>query len=274
MKYEVSDISDEDIQKFAFERIEELYAQGLADRRLIASEMNFGQHRDRHFTVKTFGNEMTTGIRAHRMNGNTQGLSYNEYYSDWRTRVLSALSSSSVPSYLRLSFLGTAEVLVGEEYEYASDEQITEVALKTFDTTLEQLLTIISKLPIVNNKGSAQNHTLSAELIEHNGRPRLAIVVDGQRFIAKKGLRPGYPPSKVAKKLFATPDKTLKKEALGLGKTRRMSDIAQEIGFRGLVHEKLLVATIDSLRLRTSVMLTADEKEIIGHECQSLFDME
>lgn len=271
--------NEDEMRKFNAELIEGLYSEGLVRRGIIANEMEFGRFRDRHFVTKTFGNESPDGIHADRMNGTTGGLSYNEYYHQWRERVLQSLSSSYVSSYLRLSFESVPSLLIDEKYRHAYGDTIMEVALKTFDDTLEKLLGIISKLPspagaLPTKMETGVGHILKAELIDRDGQSWLVLMLDGQRWVAKKGLRKGFAPDKVAKKLFKSVEKTVSRESIGIGSKRRMSDIAQEIGFKGMVHKKLLVASVGTLRLHHEVNITTDEMHVIQDECQELFNME
>lgn len=152
MDYKVYIPNDDELKKFNAERIEGLYTEGLERKNLVAKEMEFGQFRDRHFITKTFGSLAPGDIHAHRMNGNTGQLSYNEYYHEWREKVLSTLSSSTIPTYFRLSFASLPNVLVDEKYRHAYDGDITQMALEAFDKSLQGLLDIIKQLPDTSNR--------------------------------------------------------------------------------------------------------------------------
>lgn len=183
--------SNDELKKFTIEHIEYLYTDGLKRRSVVASEMEFGRLRDRHFITKTFGNEFPNGVHADRMNGNTGGLSYNDYYAEWREKVLGALSSSTLPNILRLTFLGVPELLVEKKYRDVYADTIMEVALKTFDNALEKLLDIIAMLPddnktepeTVSTSHGVFSITISGAVIK-NGR-RIKLPAQQSRLMAR-----------------------------------------------------------------------------------------
>jgi DNA-binding winged helix-turn-helix (wHTH) protein len=148
-EYTVNKISEDELAKFNKDFLVQRYEEGLRRKEIIVNEMSF-RRLHHSFEVMVLGNLTGGGYTPYKLNGATSQMSYNDFYKDWRETVMSALSASTIPSHLRLSFMTTPKDLIGSKYLHSDRDEIARMVVDTFNRVLEKLLEIISHIPDVH----------------------------------------------------------------------------------------------------------------------------
>lgn len=81
-------------------------------------------------------------------------------------------------------------------------------------------------------------------------------------------------PHKLLKSMVSHKGQELTKEQARLPSNLKMSNIVQGIGFKGLVHRKLLDSGMNTVMLREGVFINDQELREVLETCQDSFDVQ
>lgn len=250
-----------------------LYEAGTNLKRAMAQTlMAWRDHRS--FEIRLFGSSTTNRL--------THNLSYSGQYLTWRDSVLEALRSPKIPKYLMLEFMTTPDVLIEPCYESTSREAQFTKATANSNKALTTLLDIIKDLTQLKarepDQANAPTPPLAAlpmyDLRADMENRRLLIHAGMHTLVSKHRLAYNGNPHRLLKSMVSHKGQELTKGQVGLPANLKMSNVVQGIGFKGLIHRKLLDSGINTVTLKEAVLINDHELREILESCQDNFDMQ
>ncbi|HEU4966535.1 MAG TPA: hypothetical protein VFT53_03560 [Candidatus Saccharimonadales bacterium] len=249
-----------------------LYEAGMnLKRAMMQTLIAWGDHRS--FEIRLFGGSTT--------NRPMHSLSYSGQYCTWRDSVLATLRSPAIPKYSMLKFMATPDVLIEPCYESASRETLFTKATANLNKALTTLLDIIKELTQLKSYEPDHVNTLTPPkaLPMHDLRAemesrRLVIHAGAYTLVSKHRLAYNGNPHKLLKSMVSHKGQELTREQAGLPANLKISNVVQGIGFKGLIHRKLLDSGINTVMLKEGVLINDHELRQILEGCQDSFDLQ
>lgn len=199
-------------------------------------------------------------------------------YQLWRHNVLEALRNPKIPKYLMLTFMTTPDVLVAPYHQSASREAPCIKAAASPNQALAVLLDIIKELTQLKTHEAGRTNDTPPNTLptydlhaEMEGR-RLVIHAGAHKLVSKHRLAYNGNPHKLLRSMIGHKGHELTREEAGIPANLKISDVVQGIGFKGLLHRKLLDSGTNTVTLKEGVLIDDHELRDILESCQDNFD--